>query len=84
MGRRQLLKLIFQPEPPQLLGVQIIGEGASKLVHIGHAALSFTGPIDYFVNTAFHGLTLAECHKMAGIEGLIRLTGGSRQAAQSG
>src|SRR5438132_932229 len=42
-----LLKLIFHRETRQLLGVHIIGEGASELIHIGQAVLSFGGTIDY-------------------------------------
>ncbi len=38
-----LLKLIFHSETRELLGVHIIGEGASELIHIGQAVLSFGG-----------------------------------------
>lgn len=68
-----LLKLIFNAETKQLLGVHIIGEGASELVHIGQAVLSFGGSIDYFVNTVFNYPTLAECYKIAALDGLNRL-----------
>lgn len=68
-----LLKLIFHQETKQLLGVHIIGEGASELVHIGQAVLSFNGTIDYFVNTVFNYPTLAECYKIAALDGLNRL-----------
>jgi len=68
-----LLKLIFHQETKQLLGVHIMGEGASELVHIGQAVLSFNGTIDYFVNTVFNYPTLAECYKIAALDGLNRL-----------
>ena len=70
-----LLKLIFHQETKQLLGVHIIGEGASELVHIGQAVLSYNGTIDYFVNTVFNYPTLAECYKIAALDGLNRLGG---------
>jgi len=70
-----LLKLIFHQETKQLLGVHIIGEQASELVHIGQAVLSFNGTIDYFVNTVFNYPTLAECYKIAALDGLNRLGG---------
>ncbi|MFN0104664.1 MAG: Si-specific NAD(P)(+) transhydrogenase [Bryobacteraceae bacterium] len=70
-----LLKLIFHQETKQLMGVHIIGEGASELVHIGQAVLSFNGSIDYFVNTVFNYPTLAECYKIAALDGLNRLGG---------
>jgi NAD(P) transhydrogenase len=68
-----LLKLIFHSETRELLGVHIIGEGASELVHIGQAVLSFGGRIDYFVDTVFNYPTLAECYKVAAFDGINRL-----------
>ena len=68
-----LLKLIFHLETRQLLGVHIIGEGASELVHIGQAVLAFGGRIDYFVQTVFNYPTLAECYKTAAFDGINRL-----------
>ncbi len=68
-----LLKLIFHLETRQLLGVHIIGEGASELIHIGQAVLAHAGTIDYFVNTVFNYPTLAECYKTAAFDGINRL-----------
>ena len=68
-----LLKLIFHLETRELLGVHIIGEGASELVHIGQAVLAHRGTIDYFINTVFNYPTLAECYKTAAFDGINRL-----------
>jgi len=68
-----LLKLIFHYETRELLGVHIIGEGASELVHIGQAVMSFRGTIDYFIRTVFNYPTLAECYKVAAFDGINRL-----------
>jgi NAD(P) transhydrogenase len=68
-----LLKLIFHLDTRALLGVHIIGEGASELVHIGQAVLAFNGTIDYFVNTVFNYPTLAECYKTAAFDGINRM-----------
>jgi hypothetical protein len=68
-----LLKLIFHGETRRLLGVHIIGEGASELIHIGQAMLSFDGKIDYFIETVFNYPTLAECYKVAAFDGINRL-----------
>jgi len=68
-----LLKLIFHLETRQLLGAHIIGEGASELIHIAQAVLTFGGTIDYFVNTVFNYPTLAECYKTAALHGVNRL-----------
>ena len=68
-----LLKLIFDSESRKLLGVHIIGDDASELIHIGQAVLSFSGTIDYFINTVFNYPTLAECYKVAAFDGINRL-----------
>jgi NAD(P) transhydrogenase len=70
-----MLKLVFHRETRQLLGVHIIGESASELVHIGQAVLTFGGTIDYFVNNVFNYPTLAECYKNAAFDGINRLNG---------
>ena len=70
-----LMKLIFHLESMELLGVHIIGEGASELVHIGQAVLTYGGTVDYFVDTVFNYPTLAECYKTAALDGLNRIAG---------
>jgi NAD(P) transhydrogenase len=70
-----MLKLLFHRETRELLGVHIIGESASELIHIGQAVLTFGGKIDYFVNTVFNFPTLAECYKNAAFDGVNRLNG---------
>jgi NAD(P) transhydrogenase len=71
--RTGLLKIIFHLETREILGVHIIGEGASELIHIGQAVMAFKGKIDYFVNTVFNYPTLAECYKTAAFDGINRL-----------
>lgn len=70
-----LLKLVFHRDLRELLGVHIIGEQASELVHIGQAVLTFGGTLDYFVDTVFNYPTLAECYKTAAFDGINRLGG---------
>jgi NAD(P) transhydrogenase len=67
------LKLCFHRETHELLGVHIIGEGATELLHIGQAVMVFKGTIDYFVDNVFNYPTLAECYKAAAFNGLNRL-----------
>ena len=68
------LKLIFDPTSKKLLGVHIIGEGASELLHIGQAVFALNGTVEYFVDTVFNYPTLAECYKAAAFNGLNKLT----------
>jgi NAD(P) transhydrogenase len=67
------LKLVFHRDSRKVLGVHIIGEGASELVHIGQAVMTLDGTIDYFIKTVFNYPTLAECYKVAAFNGLGRL-----------
>ena len=68
-----LLKLIFHWETHALLGVHIIGEGASELIHIGQAVMTYGGRVEHFVETVLNYPTLAECYKTAALDGLNRL-----------
>lgn len=68
-----LLKLLFDPSSRRLLAVHVIGEGATELVHIGQAVLALGGTVDYFAETVFNYPTLAECYKVAALDGLNRL-----------
>lgn len=66
--REGLLKLLFSLEDRRLLGVHIVGEGATELVHIGQAVLAHQGKLDYFVNAVFNYPTLAEAYKVAALD----------------
>jgi NAD(P) transhydrogenase len=67
------LKLIFHRDTLKILGIHIIGEEASELVHIGQAVMVLGGTVEYFVDTVFNYPTLAECYKVAAFNGLGRL-----------
>jgi NAD(P) transhydrogenase len=68
------LKLLFHRETHEILGVHIIGDSASELLHIGQAVLVLKGKVEYFVDTVFNYPTLAECYKAAALNGLNRLS----------
>lgn len=67
-----MLKLVFHQESRRLLGVHVIGEGATELVHIGQCAMAAHMTIDYFVSSVFNYPTLAECYRVAGLDGINR------------
>lgn len=68
-----LLKLLFHREDRRLLGVHIIGTGATELLHIGQAVLGLGGGLDYFLSTVFNYPTLAECYKVAALNAANKL-----------
>jgi NAD(P) transhydrogenase len=75
-----LLKLIFSLKTRRLLGVHIVGEGATELVHIGQAVLNLKGTVEYFVENTFNYPTLAEAYKIAGLDAWNRMGEGPKEA----
>jgi NAD(P) transhydrogenase len=70
-----MLKLVFARADKRLLGVSIIGESATELIHIGMMVLDHNGTIDEFIEQVFNYPTLSETYKYAAYEGLGNLTG---------
>src|SRR5262249_33724799 len=67
------MKMIFALDTRKLLGVHIVGEGATELIHIGQAVLNLGGGLDYFVENTFNYPTLAEAYKIAALDAFNRL-----------
>jgi NAD(P) transhydrogenase len=67
------VKLIFRRDDQRLLGCSIIGEGASEMIHLAAAVMSFDGTIDYFIQAVFNYPTLSDAYKYAAYDGLQRL-----------
>ncbi len=68
-----VLKMIFHAETRELLGVHVIGSGATELIHIGQAVLGLGGGLSYFLETVFNYPTLAECYKVAALDAYNKL-----------
>ncbi|MBM4188035.1 MAG: Si-specific NAD(P)(+) transhydrogenase [Gemmatimonadetes bacterium] len=68
-----MLKLLFGREDRRLLGVHIIGTGATELLHIGQTVIGLGGGLDYFLRTIFNYPTLAECYKVAALNAANKL-----------
>ena len=68
-----ILKLIVECGTRRVVGVHIIGEGATELIHIGQAVINLKGTIDYFIDNSFNYPTLAEAYKVAALDAWNRL-----------
>lgn len=68
-----MLKLLFDRNTHKLLGVHVIGQRATEIIHIGQAVLAFGGSIEYFRDAVFNYPTLAEAYKVAALDGLNKL-----------
>jgi len=62
-----MLKLLVDCQTRCLLGVHIVGESASELVHIGQMVMNLKGTVDDLIRHVFNYPTLAECYKMAAL-----------------
>ena len=60
--------MVACPKGERLLGVQIIGEGATELIHIAQMGLLSNIKIDAFVENIFNFPTLAEAYRVAALD----------------
>lgn len=68
-----MLKLLVGLSDRKILGVHILGEGATELIHIGQMAIGLGGTLDYLVESVFNYPTLAEAYKVAALDAWNRL-----------
>ena len=68
-----MIKLVFDARDLKLLGVHIVGENASELVHTGMMVMQFGGTINAFIEGVFNFPTLSEAYKYAAYDGLGNL-----------
>jgi NAD(P) transhydrogenase len=71
-SRDGLLKMVADPDGERLLGVQIVGEGATELIHLGQMALVAGASVETFVENIFNFPTLAEAYRVAALDVLAR------------
>jgi NAD(P) transhydrogenase len=60
-----MLKLLVDRSSHQILGVHIIGEAASELIHIAQLAMACSCTVNRLADNIFNYPTLAECYKIA-------------------
>ena len=71
-----MLKLLVDPTDRTLLGVHVIGTGATELVHIGQAVMAqHAGGLDFLVTAVFNYPTFAEAYKVAALDAANRIRG---------
>ncbi|MBX3324281.1 MAG: Si-specific NAD(P)(+) transhydrogenase [Nitrospira sp.] len=67
-GGQGLLKMIADPAGERLLGVQVVGDSATELVHIGQLALQSGATIESFIDNVFNFPTYAEAYRIAALD----------------
>jgi NAD(P) transhydrogenase len=68
-----MVKLVFARDDLTLLGVHVLGEAATELVHQGQAVIHFGGTIEYFIHSTFNVPTMSEAYKYAAYDGLSQV-----------
>ncbi|MCC6763793.1 MAG: Si-specific NAD(P)(+) transhydrogenase [Deltaproteobacteria bacterium] len=71
-ARDGFLKMVAAADGSRVLGVQIIGEGATELVHLGQLAMIGAQPVEVFIENIFNFPTLAEAYRVAALDLLSR------------
>jgi NAD(P) transhydrogenase len=80
-GGQGLLKMIADPAGERLLGVQVVGDSATELVHIGQLALQSGSTIESFIDNVFNFPTYAEAYRIAALDILGQVA--KRQATKA-
>lgn len=68
-----LFKILFHAETLEILGIHIIGRGATENIHIGQVAMTFNARIDYFIDQVFNYPTYAEGYRIAALNGFNKV-----------
>lgn len=68
-----MFKIVFHAETLELLGVHVIGRGATEVIHIGQVAATFHAKIDFFIDQVFNYPTYAEGYRVAALNGYNKI-----------
>jgi NAD(P) transhydrogenase len=63
-----LLKLVVEPQGLFVVGCQILGEGATELIHLAQMAMATGATAEMFVEQIFNFPTMAEAYRVAALD----------------
>lgn len=69
---RGLLQLICERDTMRVLGVQVVGESATDLVHLGQAAIASGATAAFFIDQIFNFPTMTESYRIAAFDAIKR------------
>jgi NAD(P) transhydrogenase len=67
------MKVLAATATRELLGIHIVGESASELIHVGQMAMNCGATVDTLAACVYNYPTLAECYKTAALDCLRQL-----------
>jgi NAD(P) transhydrogenase len=62
------LTLLCDRSSGRVLGIQVLGEGATELVHLGQAAIATASTADFFIEQIFNFPTMSEAYRIAAFD----------------
>ena len=62
------LTLLCERSSARVLGVQVLGEGATELVHLGQSAIAAGASADFFIEQIFNFPTMTEAYRIAAFD----------------
>jgi NAD(P) transhydrogenase len=62
------LTIICERHSARVLGIQVLGEGATDLVHLGQAAVATGATADFFIEQIFNFPTMTEAYRIAAFD----------------
>lgn len=68
-----MFKILFHSETLEILGVHVIGRGATEVIHIGQIAMHANAKIDLFIDQVFNYPTYAEGYRVAALNGINKI-----------
>ncbi len=68
-----MFKILFHRDTLEVLGVHVIGRGATEVIHIGQAAIRSHSRIDSFIDYVFNYPTYAEGYRVAALNGMNKI-----------
>tara|TARA_B110000037_G_scaffold222204_1_gene296101 strand:+ start:5955 stop:7412 length:1458 start_codon:yes stop_codon:yes gene_type:complete len=69
-----LLKMISDPEGKKILGVHIVAEGATDLIHVGEMAIINNNDVRVFLENVMNFPTLGEAYRIAALNIVTKLS----------
>ena len=63
-----MLKIVSDAKGEAILGVMLVGESSTEVVHVGHMAMLCNAKVDIFIESTFNFPTLAEAYRIAAID----------------
>jgi len=74
-----MIKIVFNPDDRKIMGIHMIGENATDLIHVGMMVMLLDGTLDTLIQGVFNYPTLSDVYKYAAYDGMSRIARRQKQ-----